>query len=317
MPLRRAAIGWMPGEPDPRPPAGQQDLDAALAALTGRRFVALTGAGFSTDSGLPDYRGPEAKPRSPMTYDQFVGSLDFRRHYWARNHLGWHHMRRTEPNEGHYALARLEASGHAVGVITQNVDRLHQRAGSRQVVELHGNYNVVRCLSCGWTCSRADLDTLLSALNPGFLERVTELGDVEIAPDADVVLEETSGFVVADCPRCGGILKPDIVFFGESVPRPTVRAAFELVDHSDALVVAGTSLAVMSGLRFVRHASGLGLPIVMVNRGLTRGDDLASVRLNAGTSEVLTYLERHLPPIPGRGSSSGTAPRSGPSANAV
>jgi NAD-dependent SIR2 family protein deacetylase len=289
----------MSGEPDTRPPAGQAELDAAVAALAGRRVVALTGAGFSTDSGLPDYRGPDARQRHPMTYDQFVGSADYRRHYWARNHLGWHHMRRSEPNDGHYALARLEAAGRVSGVITQNVDRLHQRAGSRRVVDLHGHYDLIRCLACGWTCTRAELDARLSALNPGFLEQVRELGDIEVAPDADVVLAETEGFVVADCPACGGILKPDIVFFGESVPVDRVRAAYELVDAAGALLVAGTSLAVMSGLRFVRHASGLGLPIVLVNRGLTRGDDLASVRLNAGTSETLTYLERRLP-SPGR-----------------
>jgi NAD-dependent SIR2 family protein deacetylase len=285
----------MSGEPDTRPPAGQAELDAAVAALAGRRVVALTGAGFSTDSGLPDYRGPDARQRHPMTYDQFVGSADYRRHYWARNHLGWHHMRRSEPNDGHYALARLEAAGRVSGVITQNVDRLHQRAGSRRVVDLHGHYDLIRCLACGWTCTRAELDARLSALNPGFLEQVRELGDVEVAPDADVVLAETEGFVVADCPACGGILKPDIVFFGESVPVDRVRAAYGLLDAAGALLVAGTSLAVMSGLRFVRHASGLGLPIVLVNRGLTRGDDLASVRLNAGTSETLTYLERRLP----------------------
>ncbi len=294
MPTSRTGIGWMPGEPDARPPAGQAELDAAVAALAGRTFVALTGAGFSTDSGLPDYRGPDAKPRNPMTYDQFVGSAAMRRHYWARNHLGWHHMHATEPNEGHHALARLEAAGVVAGVITQNVDRLHERAGSQRVVDLHGNYNVIRCLSCGWTCSRAELDAMLLALNPGFLERVTELGDIEVAPDADVVLESTADFVVAACPACGGILKPDIVFFGESVPPATTRAAYDLLDSAGALLVAGTSLAVMSGLRFVRHSSGAGLPIVLVNRGLTRGDDLASVRLNAGTSEVLTYLERRL-----------------------
>jgi NAD-dependent SIR2 family protein deacetylase len=285
----------MPGEPDTRPPAGQAELDEAVAALAGRRVVALTGAGFSTDSGLPDYRGPDARQRHPMTYDQFVGSADYRRHYWARNHLGWHHMRRSEPNDGHYALARLEAAGRVSGVITQNVDRLHQRAGSRRVVDLHGHFDLIRCLTCGWTCTRAELDARLSALNPGFLEQVRELGDIEVAPDADVVLAETEGFVVADCPACGGILKPDIVFFGEAVPVDRVRAAYDLVDAAGALLVAGTSLAVMSGLRFVRHASGLGLPIVLVNRGLTRGDDLASVRLNAGTSETLTYLERRLP----------------------
>nr|WP_300150139.1 Sir2 family NAD-dependent protein deacetylase [Propionicimonas sp.] len=293
--MRRATIGWVPGTPDTRPPAGQTELDAAVETLAGRRVVALTGAGFSTDSGLPDYRGPDARQRHPMTYDQFAGSADYRRHYWARNHLGWHHMRRSEPNDGHYALARMEAAGTVSGVITQNVDRLHQRAGSRRVVDLHGHYDLIRCLACGWTCTRTELDARLSALNPGFLEQVRELGDIEVAPDADVVLAETEGFVVADCPACGGILKPDIVFFGESVPVDRVRAAYDLVDAAGALLVAGTSLAVMSGLRFVRHASGIGLPIVLVNRGLTRGDDLASVRLNAGTSETLTYLEQKLP----------------------
>lgn len=292
--MRRAGIGWMPGEADARPPAGQSELDAAVAALAGRRVVALTGAGFSTDSGLPDYRGPDAKPRNPMTYEQFVGSPEYRRHYWARNHLGWHHMHATEPNDGHYALARLEQAGPVTGVITQNVDRLHQWAGSRRVVDLHGHYQVVRCLSCGWTCTRDELDELLTALNPGFLERITELGDIEVAPDADVVLESTADFVVADCPACGGVLKPDIVFFGESVPAERVRDATALLASAGALLVAGTSLAVMSGLRYVRQAHQLGLPIVMVNRGLTRGDDLATVRLNAGTSEAVTYLERRL-----------------------
>ena len=287
-------IGWQPGVRDTRPPATQADLDAAVDCLSGRRLVALTGAGFSTDSGLPDYRGPDARERRPMTYDQFVQSADFRRHYWARNHLGWHSMRRTEPNEGHHALARLERAGVVLGVITQNVDRLHQRAGSMRVVDLHGHYDLIRCLGCGWTCSRAELDVMLLALNPDFLDRVTELGDIEIAPDADAVLESTADFVVADCPACGGILKPDIVYFGESVPAERVREAYELVDAAGALLVAGTSLAVMSGLRFVRHAARQGKPVVIVNRGLTRGDALASVRLNAGTSETLSYLSGRL-----------------------
>lgn len=296
-PGNRSAIGWMPGAPDTRPPATQEELDAAVAALTGRTIVALTGAGFSTDSGLPDYRGPDAAPRRPMTYEQFVGSADHRRHYWARNHLGWHGMHRTEPNDGHFALAELEHRGAVVGVITQNVDRLHQRAGSRRVIDLHGHYDLIRCLSCGWTCSRAELDDLLLALNPGFLERVRELGDIEIAPDADAVLESTADFVVAACQNCGGVLKPDITFFGESVPRERVSEAFELVDAAEALLVAGTSLAVMSGLRFVRHAARRGVPIVLVNRGLTRGDELATVRLNAGTSPAVGYLARRLPPV--------------------
>lgn len=284
----------MPGTVDTRPPAGPADLEAAISVLSGHSLVALTGAGFSTDSGLPDYRGPDAAPRQPMTYDQFIGNSAFRRHYWARNHLGWHRMHRTEPNAGHVALAQLEQDGVVAGVITQNVDRLHQRAGSRQVVDLHGHYDLIRCLSCGWTCNRAELDARLLALNPGFLERVAELGDIEIAPDADVVLEATADFVAADCPVCAGVLKPDIVFFGESVPVDRVRSAYELVDAAEALLVAGTSLAVMSGLRFVRHAARTGKPIVIVNRGLTRGDELATVRLNAGTSEALSYLAPRL-----------------------
>jgi NAD-dependent SIR2 family protein deacetylase len=267
-----------------------------VAALAGHRLAVLTGAGLSTDSGLPDYRGPEAAPRNPMTYEQFTASASYRQHYWARNHLGWHSMYRTEPNPGHLAIADMERAGTVLGVITQNVDRLHERAGSGRVIDLHGNYNRIRCLSCGWTCTRSEPDERLLALNPDFLDRVTELGDVEIAPDADAVLESTSGFVVADCGVCGGPLKPDIVFFGESVPPQRVREAFGIVDDAGALLVAGTSLAVMSGLRFVRHAARANKPIVIVNRGLTRGDELATVRLNAGTSEALSVLAERLTP---------------------
>lgn len=289
-------FSWAPADPDDRPPAGGAEFDAAVAALAGHRLAALTGAGLSTDSGLPDYRGPDAAPRTPMTYEQFIGDAGYRRHYWAHNHLGWHSVHRTEPNPGHLALAALERAGTVIGVITQNVDRLHQRAGSARVVDLHGHYDRIRCLACGWECTRAQLDERLLALNPGFLDRVTELGDVEIAPDADAVLESTSGFTVADCPACGGVLKPDIVFFGESVPRHRVTEAFGIVDDAGALLVAGTSLAVMSGLRFVRHAAREGKPVVIINRGLTRGDELATVRLNTGTSEALRTLAERLAP---------------------
>ena len=287
---------WQAAEPDGRPPASGADFDAAVAALTGHRLAVLTGAGLSTDSGLPDYRGPEAAPRNPMTYEQFISTASYRQHYWARNHLGWHSVHRTEPNPGHLALAAMERAGTVLGVITQNVDRLHERAGSGRVIDLHGNYDRIRCLSCGWTCTRSELDARLLALNPDFLERVTELGDVEIAPDADAVLEATSGFTVADCQACGGVLKPDIVFFGESVPRQRVKEAFAIVDAAGVLLVAGTSLAVMSGLRFVRHAAREGKPVVIINRGLTRGDELAAVRLNAGTSEALSVLAERLTP---------------------
>ena len=295
MPVRHIGIGWMPGAPDTRPPAGAEDLAAAASVLSGHRIAALTGAGMSTDSGLPDYRGPDAAPRNPITYSQFTSDAAFRRHYWARNHVGWRHMAATSPNAAHRALAQLETDGVVTGVITQNVDRLHQRAGSHRVIDLHGNYELVRCLSCGWTCTRAELDALLTAANPGFRERaIEEVGDVELAPDADAVLERTGDFVVVDCPRCGGILKPDIVYFGESVPKDRIARAYALLDEADALLVAGTSLAVMSGLQFVRRAARDGYPIVIVNRGLTRGDDLATVRLNAGVGEALGYLADHL-----------------------
>ncbi|MGB4272687.1 MAG: Sir2 family NAD-dependent protein deacetylase, partial [Propionicimonas sp.] len=225
-PGRVRPSAWMPSAPDGRPPAGPEDLEAAITVLNGRRWTALTGAGISTDSGIPDYRGPDSRPRNPMTYQQFVGDPGFRRHYWARNHLGWHHLRHREPNRGHRALASLEARGLVAGVITQNVDLLHQAAGSRRVIDLHGHYNEVICLECGHRISRAALDERLLKLNPGFLDAVAAVTDIEIAPDADAVSEETASFVVADCRLCGGVLKPDITYFGESVPPTRVAAAY-------------------------------------------------------------------------------------------
>lgn len=224
------------------------------------RTLVLTGAGLSTDSGIPDYRGPGSAPRNPMTYEQFIGSEEFRRHYWARNHIGWQHMGATHPNDGHRALTALEAAGRVTGVVTQNVDTLHQRAGTRTVVDLHGSFNRVICLGCGDVTPRASLDARLTALNPGFRESHGPVDDIEIAPDADAVIEATAGFVVAPCTRCGGILKPDIIFFGEQVPRSRVERAFALVDDADVLLVAGSSLTVHSGLRFVRHAAAAEPP---------------------------------------------------------
>ena len=270
------------------------DISELVDLLRGRRFTVLTGAGVSTDSGLPDYRGPNSPKRSPMTYDQFVGAPAFRRHYWARNHVGWHHMRGTRTNEGHRALARLEERGLVTGVITQNVDLLHQRAGSRRVIDLHGHYNEVICLHCGRTLSRTQLDRMLTELNPNFTR---EVADVEIAPDADAVLESTEDFVVQDCPHCGGILKPNIVYFGENVPKERVAAAYRLMDDGEALLVAGSSLAVMSGLRFVRYAAKQHMPVGIINRGTTRGNDLATVHLEAGTSPTLQALDQALPDL--------------------
>lgn len=279
------------------PPLTAGSLADVVAVLAGHRLAVLTGAGVSTDSGIPDYRGPDSPPRTPMTFQQFVGDEAFRRHYWARNHVGWRHVHRTLPNAGHRALAALEHRGVVGGLITQNVDLLHEAAGSRHVIDLHGRYDRVVCLDCGAVVPRADLAERLDALNPGFVESVGSVADVEIAPDADAVIERTSHFVVAACAVCGGMLKPDIVYFGETVPRERVERAYALVDAGDALLVAGSSLTVQSGLRFVRHAAQTGKPVVIVNRGATRGDKHATITLDAGTSETLTALEESLPAL--------------------
>lgn len=250
----------------------------------------LTGAGLSTDSGIPDYRGPEATPRKPMTYQEFIGDAGFRSHYWARNHVGWRHMTQVQPNAGHNALVELEQAGAVSGIITQNVDTLHQRAGSVNVIDLHGSFDRVICLQCQHIISRQSLDARLSELNPNFLVELGDLEDVEIAPDADAVIEATSHFQVADCERCGGMLKPDVVYFGESVPKQRVEHSFAMVDAASALLVAGSSLTVHSGLRFARYAAKEGKPVAVINRGQTRADDLAALTWHAGTSEVLSLI---------------------------
>jgi NAD-dependent SIR2 family protein deacetylase len=270
------------------------DAPELVAALAGRRVAVLTGAGMSTDSGIPDYRGPDSPPSNPMTIGQFRSDPVFRQRYWARNHLGWRHMDGTVPNAGHRALAQMESAGVVSGLITQNVDLLHTKAGSRQVVNLHGTYAQVVCMSCGLTMSREALADELEALNPGFAERTEHIGGIAVAPDADAVVDDTSSFRYLDCPRCDGMLKPDIVYFGESVPKERVQHAFSLVDAADALLVAGSSLTVFSGYRFVRHAAAAGMPIAIVNRGPTRGDALATVKLEAGCSELLTLLAGEL-----------------------
>ena len=267
-----------------------------VKVLAGRRVAVLTGAGMSTDSGIPDYRGPDSPPSNPMTIRQFTSDAAFRQRYWARNHVGWQHMHATQPNAGHRALAELERTGVVAGLITQNVDLLHTKAGSRSVINLHGTYAQVVCLGCGLTITRAQLAEELEALNPGFLERAELVGGIAVAPDADAMVEETSSFRYVDCPRCGGMLKPDIVYFGESVPKDRVAQAYSLVDQADALLVAGSSLTVFSGLRFVRHAAASGKPVAIINRGPTRGDPLATVKLEAGCSELLVLLVDELFP---------------------
>jgi NAD-dependent SIR2 family protein deacetylase len=265
-----------------------------IALLAGRRVAVLTGAGISTDSGIPDYRGPDSPPSNPMTIRQFTSDPVFRQRYWARNQVGWRHMDETLPNAGHRALAALERDGVVTGVITQNVDLLHTKAGSHNVINLHGTYARVICLQCGDSMSRAALGEKLDALNPGFVERAEAIGGLAVAPDADAVVTETDSFRYLDCPSCGGMLKPDIVYFGESVPKEIVGQAFSLINASDALLVAGSSLTVFSGYRFVRHAAALGIPVAVVNRGPTRGDDLATVKVDGGCSELLTLLPEEL-----------------------
>ncbi len=268
-----------------------------VKVLAGQRVVVLTGAGLSTDSGIPDYRGPDSPPSNPMTIRQFTSDPVYRQRYWARNHVGWRHMDSTLPNAGHRALASLERAGVVTGVITQNVDLLHTKAGSATVVDLHGTYARVVCLACGHTLTRAALGEQLEDLNPGFVERAEKVGGIsgiQVAPDADAMVEETASFRYVDCPRCGGMLKPDIVYFGESVPKERVAEAYSLVDGADALLVAGSSLTVFSGLRFVRHAAAAGKPVAIINRGPTRGDALATVKVDGGCSELLALLSDEL-----------------------
>ena len=270
------------------------DAPELVALLTGRRIAVLTGAGMSTDSGIPDYRGPDSPPANPMTIRQFITSRDYRRRYWARNHLGWRHMAQTQPNAGHRALAALERAGVVSGLITQNVDLLHTKAGSSAVINLHGTYDRVICLDCGHTMSRSALAEKLEAANPGFTERAEQLGGLAVAPDADALVSDTESFQFIDCPACGGILKPDIVYFGESVAKQIVHQCYSLVEDSEALLVAGSSLTVFSGYRFVRHAAASGIPVAIVNRGTTRGDDLATVKVDGGCSPILTLLAEEL-----------------------
>lgn len=266
------------------------DLTDAVDVLRGRKALVLTGAGISTDSGIPDYRGPDSPPRKPMTIAEFRSGLPARQRYWARSHVGWSTMGRATPNAGHRAVAGMEKAKVTVGVITQNVDGLHTAAGSRSVVDLHGRISDVRCLDCGEVSPRDELHERLDALNPSFGQHE----GAQVAPDGDAVVEDVESFRVADCACCGGVLKPDVVFFGENVAKPLVEHCYRLVESADAVLVAGSSLTVLSGFRFVRHAHRIGLPIVIVNRGETRADDLATVRLNFGCSETLSALSSEI-----------------------
>ena len=256
--------------------------------VRGGGVVALSGAGLSTESGIPDYRGPTGRTRNaqPMTYQTFISSAAARQRYWARAHVGWRAMKTAEPNAGHLAVTELQRRGLLTSIITQNVDGLHHRAGASRITELHGSLYRVRCLACGERTSRADLDRRLGEANSDWAPTGT------INPDGDAVLtdDQVASFCVVDCEACGGMLKPDVIFFGENVPPERVAACYQEVGAARGLLVLGSSLTVLSGFRFVRHAASLGVPVAIVNQGATRGDALADTVLDAPLGDTLTAL---------------------------
>jgi NAD-dependent SIR2 family protein deacetylase len=264
-----------------------------------KRLVVLTGAGCSTESGIPDYRSPGGawSRHKPIYYSAFVRSAEVRRFYWARSFRGWPRFERARPNAAHYALAELESLGRVHQLITQNVDDLHQEAGSRAVVQLHGRNRIVVCLDCRAETPRAEMQERLAELNAQWLASVTwehlQGDEADFAPDGDAEVAErlVGGFRVPECRRCDGPLKPAVVFFGESVPPEKVTYAMQRVDEADALLVVGSSLTVWSGFRFVKRAAERGAPIAIVNIGPTRADDLATLKIEGKCGEVLTALQ--------------------------
>jgi NAD-dependent SIR2 family protein deacetylase len=265
--------------------------------LRGRRAVVLAGAGCSTESGIPDYRGPEGSLRtgSPMQYQEFVRSEASRVRYWARSTVGWMRFSAARPNAAHHALAELEDAGIVRGIITQNVDGLHHAAGSRRVVELHGSLAAVRCLACGRCDGRADFQERMLAMNAEWADRLFRRapeGRVEQAPDGDAELPQWAmeSFRVPACEGCGGVMKPDVVFFGENVPAATVEDAWRLFGEGGVLLVAGSSLHVYSGRRFIYRAQENGIPIAIVNLGPTRADEMAAAKVEGRLGTILPQL---------------------------
>ncbi len=269
-------------------------MERLVDLCAGGGVAVLTGAGLSTESGIPDYRGPSglARRATPMTYQMFMGDADARRRYWARSYVGWRAFAKAEPNAGHRAVTDLEGAGLLTGIVTQNVDGLHQASGARNVIDLHGRLSRVICMECGNTMGRGEFDQRLREANPTF-----DATSTVINPDGDVELddEHVADFRVVGCSVCpGGVLKPDVVFFGESVPRERVDSCFAIVERSRALVVLGSSLTVMSGRRFVLRANKLGLPVAIVNQGPTRADATAAIMVDAPLGGVLTVLSERL-----------------------
>jgi NAD-dependent SIR2 family protein deacetylase len=267
--------------------AGAEELRALVHA---GGVAVLSGAGLSTESGIPDYRGPTGTLRrhSPMTYQEFVGSPDSRRRYWARSYLGWRQIAAAAPNAGHVAVTELQHRFLLDGIITQNVDGLHQAAGAHDVIELHGGLDLVVCLGCGLRESRLELDGRLRAANHEFVAAVSRINP---DGDADLADDQLEGFTMVPCSFCAAdLLKPDVVFFGENVPKPRVEECYALVEGARSLLVLGSSLTVMSGLRFVRRAAKVGVPVAIVNQGQTRGDEFADLKVEAPLGAALSSL---------------------------
>ncbi|WP_424216950.1 NAD-dependent protein deacetylase (plasmid) [Streptomyces sp. BI20] len=286
----RPTLSWTPdGEPSP---AGT-DPEPVADALRAGGVVVLSGAGISTESGIPDYRGPGGSltRHTPMTYQEFTGAPSARRRYWARSHLGWRTFGRARPNAGHRAVAAFGRADLLSGLITQNVDGLHQAAGSEDVVELHGGLDRVICLDCGTLGSRRALAERLAEANPGFAPTPAALNP---DGDADLTDAQVVDFVVVPCEVCGGVLKPDVVFFGESVPPRRVAHCREIVAGARTLLVLGSSLTVMSGLRFVRQAAEARIPVLIVNQAPTRGDRHAALRIGLPLGPTLTAVADRL-----------------------
>jgi NAD-dependent SIR2 family protein deacetylase len=261
-------------------------LEHARRLIEGKRTLVLTGAGISTSSGIPDYRGAGRVQKHPLTFDEFMGSKQNQARYWARSYVGWHRIASAEPNPGHLALSEAEQLSKIFHIITQNVDGLHQKAGSKNVVELHGRLDRVLCTGCGDILARSELDGRIHALNPNF----RDLENVEFSPDGDAEVEPPRDFQVPSCGVCGSHYKPDVVFFGEQVPKTRVEKAENLIAEAEAILVAGSSLTVNSGLRLVKQAKKRELPVVIVNLGETKADSVADVKLNASTTDVLREL---------------------------
>ncbi len=278
--------------------AGMDDARLEDFVAAHRRLFVLTGAGCSTASGIPDYRDEQGawKRTPPVTYQAFVGEVATRQRYWARSLLGWPRVAAARPNAAHRALAALEQQGRCELLLTQNVDGLHQAAGSTSVIDLHGRLDGVVCLACGATTSRARLQLRLQQANPGWAS--LEAG---AAPDGDADLEgrDFSLFQVPACERCDGLLKPDVVFFGENVPRARVDRAMAHLERADAMLVVGSSLMVYSGLRFAHAAMRLGVPVAAVSLGRTRADDVLQFRMAAPCGEALAFLldDAERPPV--------------------